>query len=59
MAVDYAIIACLVFLKSLSHLSRIPFYGSLLGGGGEDAWMYVPHLNFKSSIEKAAIRMWL
>ena len=36
MAVDYAIIACLVFLKSLSHLSRIPFYGSLLGGG-EDA----------------------
>ena len=35
MAVDYAIIACLVFLKSLSHLSRIPFYGSLLGG--EDA----------------------
>ena len=54
MAVDYAIIACLVFLKSLSHLSRIPFYGSLLGGR-----MHVPHLNFKSSIEEAAIRMWL
>ena len=55
MAVDYAVIACLVFLESLSHLSRIPPYGSLLGGGG----MHVPHLNFKSSIEEAAIRIWL
>ena len=34
MAVDYAIIACLAFMESLSHLSRIPPYGSLLGGGG-------------------------
>ena len=29
MAVDYAIIACLVFLESLSHLSSIPPYGSI------------------------------
>ena len=35
MAVDYAIIACLAFMESLSHLSRIPPYGSLLGGGGD------------------------
>ena len=54
MAVDYAIIACLVFLESLSHLYSIPPYGSLLGGE-----MHVPHLNFKSSIEEEAIRMWL
>ena len=52
--VDYAIIACLVFLESLSHLSSIPPYGSLLGRG-----MDVPHLNFKSSIEEVAICMWL
>ena len=54
MAVDYVITACLVFLESLSHLSSIPPYGSLLGRG-----MDVPHLNFKSSIEEEAIRMWL
>lgn len=53
MAVDYAITACLVFLESLSHLSSIPPCGSIPGG------MHVPHLNFKSSIEEEAIRMWL
>jgi len=51
MAVDYAIIACLVFLESLSHLSSITPYGSLLGG------MHIPHLNFKRSIEEEAICM--
>ena len=55
MAVDYAITACLVSLESLSHLSSIPPCGSIPGGGG----MHVPHLNFKSSIEEEAIRMWL
>ena len=56
MAVDYVITACLVFLESLSHLSSIPPCGSIPGGGGG---MHVPHLNFKSSIEEEAIRMWL
>lgn len=56
MAVDYVITACLVFLESLSHLSSIPPCGSIPGGGGG---LHVPHLNFKSSIEEEAIRMWL
>ena len=54
MAVDYVITACLVFLESLSHLSSIPPCGSIPGGG-----MHLPHLNFKSSIEEEAMRMWL
>ena len=53
MAVDYAIIVCLVFLESLSHLSSIPPYGSLLGWGGDAC----PSSDFKSSIEGEAICM--
>ena len=48
MAVDYAIIVCLVFLESLSHLSSIPPYGSLLGWGG----MHVPHLISKAVLKE-------
>lgn len=59
MAMDYAITACLVFLESLSHLSSIPPCGSIPGGGGVGGGgMHVPHLNFKSSIEEEAIRIW-
>ena len=51
MAVDYAIIACLVFLESLSHLSRIPPYGSLLGGG-RGGGLHVPHLISEAVLKK-------